>query len=76
MKGGTYAEALKVGFTEQQAGFFGRMNGEIVDEAVDVVRYKDEMSRVGQAKQRRRRNGTIFWATFMVILGIVIGKLA
>jgi hypothetical protein len=33
MIGGTYAEALKAGFTEEQAGFLGRFGGEIKDEA-------------------------------------------
>lgn len=37
MKGGTYAEALKVGFTEEQAGFISRMGMETKNEAVDMV---------------------------------------
>jgi len=41
MKEGTYAEAVKVGFTPEQAGFFARFGmdtkDEAVDEAVEIV---------------------------------------
>lgn len=37
MKGGTYAEALRTGFSSEQAGFFARMSGETKDEAEERV---------------------------------------
>lgn len=37
MKGGTYAEALRAGFSSEQAGFFGRLGAETKDEAEERV---------------------------------------
>ena len=52
MKGGTYARAIEVGFTEDQAGFFSHFGIDLKQEALDRVKEEIEASR----KKHRIRN--------------------
>jgi len=54
MKGGTYAEALKAGFTEQQAAFFSRLGGETRDEAVDEIKRQERLAARDRAFKRKQ----------------------
>lgn len=49
MEGGTYAEAIKVGFTPEQAGLFSRACCEIKNECWDYVLQE-------QRKQKRHKS--------------------
>jgi len=42
MKNGTFAEALKVNFTTEQAGFLGRFGGETRDEIMEDIEAREE----------------------------------
>ncbi len=71
MRGGTYAEALKAGFTPEEAGFLGRMGGETKDEAVERV--FEEISKRGKETINRLRTPMIFAGG--VVVGAVVTRL-
>jgi|GEM_PF-2858570 len=75
MKGGTYAEALKVGFNKQQAVFLSRLSAETRDETVEFIRDAD-----GRIQERRRASASTFLrrvavANIIILVGIAIGVL-
>jgi hypothetical protein len=60
MNGGTYSEALKVGFTPEQAGFLGRMSGETREEAIEAIMKKGIEAE--HAHKRARDEWIMKWA--------------
>lgn len=74
MNGGTYAEALKVNFTEEQAGFLGRLGSETRDEALELL--QEEITKQNIEKRNAKMNGEIF-ATIIcavVIAAYLVGR--
>jgi hypothetical protein len=74
MNGGTYHEALKVGFTERQAGFLGRLGAETRQEAIDCIEQRQKVAAREQKAARRGRRFDIGMMLVALIIGIAIGK--
>ena len=70
MDGGTYAEALKVGFDEKQAGFLARMGVETKSEAVEAARDMTEDC-LEQAEVQKEREHSAWWHGFAI--GAIVG---
>lgn len=75
MKGGTYAEALKAGFNEQRASYFGRMSS---DTSAETVEYLDkrEADRVAHRREEFKKSWSYVLALFGLFLcGRLFGSL-
>lgn len=65
MKGGTYAEAIKAGFTEEQAGMLGRFGAEMKSEVIDYL--KTEGMQKVKAGRSEFKSGFQYGAVFALI---------
>lgn len=74
MNGGTYAEALKVGFTEDQAGFLARMSCETRNEALESFRSEAIKQRQERESRKIRREGIAVIGSFIFMLGYFVGR--
>lgn len=74
MKGGTYAEALKVGFTSEQAVFFGRMSGETREEAIEAIDCKQGALEDAARQEKSRRRWYAVSCYVCLVAGYFIGK--
>jgi hypothetical protein len=73
MQGGTYSEALKVGFTEKQAGMLSRLGMETRNEAVAEIVFQQGLD-WGNAIRKNIRDSKAF--LFGVLIGILITRAA
>lgn len=62
MNGGTFAEARKVGFNAEQAGFFATFGSEIRDEATVQALLKIQTEVKSQGFRSRFSRGLARWA--------------
>lgn len=74
MRGGTYAEALKVGFTEKQAGMLARLSGETRDETIEYLEKREAERAVFRRERREKVMWVVYLALGLFICGALVGS--
>ena len=73
MHGGTYSEALKMGFNAKQAGFFARLSVETFSEAIEHMENKNNARLVRKQTERTSLMNRAAYALVLVSGGMGLG---
>ena len=73
MNGGTYSEARKAGFTEDQAGFLGRLSSETKSETIEYLDTRQEKHLRSLAEESSERWADMRGNLFLYSLGALSG---
>lgn len=73
MNGGTYSEAIKVGFSSKEAGFLARLGGETRQEAVEEVLKILKKDKEKQKEALSQITFKFFYTIIILSIGVVAG---
>lgn len=75
MDGGTYAEALKVGFTPEQSGFLGRFGAETKSECAEEVLKTIKLQKDLADHKKKMLIGKIAEVISLLVIGSFLGTM-